>query len=364
MTSDNRASLSLTGSLTRVGATNVLQSKSGTALIRTYIDKSDRGYYVKGVDTLFPATLRMDGRTIEHTGEYHAYSLTPYVPYHIQVESEPDVEPVVSDFQITPSRGEVVTIDIPFKTVIECHGRVKSGKANELVEITMKDGKVKKIYTSSDGYWDTRIRDDLAPMIAECASDLKPVDVYAFAATQAVEKVVEKPTSTPAVTAVAASRPVVAVPAPRPVVAITTPVPAVAVTAVAVPVAEPTISITDVTDMQYATPAEDEPIIYLATSGYAVPLYESETENSGLLDSYRRIDVERLMPVIEVSENEVMINLSGDPKVLTVAKNPGRLYLDFCGVKQSTESKSFDGVGKIIRVHLGDYKNCSRVVVD
>ena len=185
-TNDNTATFSLTGSLTRIGATNTQQAQSGTMLIRTYVDKSGEGHYVPGVDTLIPAVLRVDGRLIEHNGEYIAYSLTPYIPYAVQVEPEVDVEPLIMDFKMVPTRGEVSTLEIAYKVVSECSGRLANHLSNQLIELKLADGTIKKVYTSYDGFWETRVREDLTPNIPECGKGIKPVVAPVVVAKPAV----------------------------------------------------------------------------------------------------------------------------------------------------------------------------------
>ena len=163
-TSDNSATVSLTGSITRVGASSSPQANTATINIRTYLDKSNTGHYVPGVDELIPALIKIDGRDMENnTGNYVAWSMTPYIPYLISVEPDLDSEPTSFDYKIIPTRGELAQVDIPYKAIKEIEGRVSSKKSNQLVEIALKDGSVKKLYSGFDGYWSTRLRADLVP---------------------------------------------------------------------------------------------------------------------------------------------------------------------------------------------------------
>lgn len=217
----NVATVSLTGSLTTAGVASSPQAQMASIQIRTYIDNSGKGRFIAGIDELIKADLTINGREVENTGEYVMHSLMPYSVYDISVGSKVDCEPVEANYKVTTVRGEVAVVDVPYKRVFTFDGRTDNQKGNELVELLLKDGTYKQIYSGDGGYWSTRIREDLAPAVFEVrkiatpvktvpAPEIavaKPVVTAKTQANQAKNKVNPEPEPVPVVTA---SMPIIA----------------------------------------------------------------------------------------------------------------------------------------------------------
>ena len=84
-------------------------------------------------------------------------------------------------------------MEIPFKLIRTVDGRVKSGKSNELVELKLSDGSVKKIYSGYEGYWSTRIRESLVPAATSEKAAVPTAPVASAIAASSITKIATAP---------------------------------------------------------------------------------------------------------------------------------------------------------------------------
>ena len=177
------ATFSISGSLTRAGACKTAQRSYATLDIRTHIKDSDEAInaivYVNSVQHKVPKN-----------GHLVIPDLVPYIKYNVSTEPGIDVEPVQYDFEITPARGELAIVDVPFYQMIDLEGQAPApGVVCKLV----KDGKVVKTQRAgSDANYLFSIRsEDKARYTVEF--DVQPVVKIKDEIKPIIPQIVEKP---------------------------------------------------------------------------------------------------------------------------------------------------------------------------
>lgn len=147
----------ITGSITRAGMSNRQQSNRALIYVRPFLDKNQNGYYDDNEDVVYTSVL-MKNRNYKTNGNVILIDdLIPYRTYTLYMSNEIDAEPKYHTISVTPTRGNITAVNIPFYEIVEIEGYVESRK-DGITAILLVDGKeYRRTKTRFGGYYYFRI---------------------------------------------------------------------------------------------------------------------------------------------------------------------------------------------------------------